>query len=113
MPEAPPPPPEARTVEEFDTTSAEERTAASSSTDTGALLGTDIASLGDPSKPGFWIETPLVSEPGRGRVVLAGTDTSVEVDLLPGDGGSRLSLPAIRVLNVSLTDLPTVEIYAF
>ena len=110
---APPPPASARTVEEFDTTSAADRIEAADSTEGGRLLGTDVASLGDPSEPGFWIASTLVTEAGRGRVVLAGTDTAVEVDLIPGTGGSRLSLPAMRVLGVGLTDLPEVEIYAF
>ncbi len=110
---APPPPATARTVEEFDTTTAQDRAEAAAPSQAGRSLGVDIASLGDPTDPGFWIESTLVTEPGRGRVVLAGTTTSVEVDLIPGEGGSRLSLPALRVLGVALTDLPTVEIYAF
>ncbi len=109
----PPPPLTARTVEEFDTTSEADRAAASAPAGGGRLLGSDIASLGDPTDPGFWIESTLVTEPGRGRVVLAGTSASVEVDLIPGTGGSRMSLPALRVLGVGLTDLPTVEVYAF
>ena len=109
----PPPPPSARTVEEFDTTSAAERQEAATPDQGGTLLGSEITSLGDPTRPGFWLETPLVSEPSRGRVALANGDGSVEVDLLPASAGSRLSLPALRVLNVPLTDLPTVAVYAF
>ncbi|MXQ07797.1 hypothetical protein GQ651_08050 [Alphaproteobacteria bacterium GH1-50] len=110
---APPPPPaNARTVEDFDTTSAEDRAAAATVSADGRLLGSVVASLGDPTRPGFWIETPLVSEAGRGRVALSG-GKSVEVDLIPGAAGSRLSLAALRLLEVPLTDLPTVQVYAF
>lgn len=109
----PPPPPDARTVEEFDTTSTTERAEAITEEDGGQLLGTDIASLGDPARPGFWIETALVSEPGKGRVALPGQDLSVEVELIPSDTGSRLSLATLRVLGVPLTELPSVEVYAF
>ena len=109
----PPPPPSARTVEEFDTTSAEDRAEAAVPDTGGTLLGSEVASLGDPTQPGFWLETALVTEATRGRVALADGNASVEVDLLPADGGSRLSLPALRVLGVPLTDLPTVEVYAF
>ena len=111
---APPPPsPEARTVEEFDTTSAAAREDATSVDSAGTFLGSDIASLGDPTRPGFWIETPLATTPGKGRVTLSGDGGGVEVDLIPSESGSRLSLAAIRLLEVSLTDLPTVDVYAF
>ncbi len=110
---APPPPPGARTVEEFDTTSAAARAEATAVDTAGCFLGSDVASLGDPTRPGFWIETPLVEAPGKGRVTLAGGGGGVEVDLIPSAAGSRLSLAAIRLLGVSLTDLPTVDIYAF
>ncbi len=107
------PPPDARTVEEFDTTSADERAAATSPDASGTFLGSDVASLGDPARPGFWIETPLASAPGKGRVTLSGKGGGVEVDLIPSESGSRLSLAAIRLLEVPLTDLPTVDVYAF
>lgn len=100
---------------EFDTTTAEERVAASASaTDAqGQALGTTIVSLGDPAQPGFWLETTLVSAPGEGRVVYAATGEQVQVDLLPlADGGSRLSLPAMRLLGVPLTELVEVEVFS-
>ena len=68
-PTPPPPSPSARTVEEFDTTSEEDRVAASEPAQGGRLLGSDIASLGNPTDPGFWIESTLVTEPGRGRYI--------------------------------------------
>lgn len=114
---APPPPPAARTEEQFDTTTAEQRAAAADPEPEAGerLLGTTIASLGDPTQPGFWIKTPLVSAPGKGRVVFPGSGKSAEVDLIPIEGepgaGSRLSLAAMRLIEAPLTDLPSVEVY--
>lgn len=116
------PPAGARTVEQFDTTTAEEKAAAAEAakeatkSGEGRLLGQTIASLGDPSDPGIWIKTPLVSKPGRGRVVYPANGKAVELDLIPIDGpktaGSRMSLAALRVIEAPLTDLPTVEVYS-
>jgi hypothetical protein len=108
----------ARTAEEFDTTTpAERRAAAAAPAPAGeARLGVTVASLGDPSAPGFWLETPLVAEVRQGRVLLAATGASVQVELRPIAGaataGSRLSLAALRLLGVGLTDLPEIEVYA-
>ena len=112
---APPPPAAAVTVEQFDTTTEEQRVAAASVEAGGRLLGTTVASLGDPGRAGFWIETDLASAQGRGRIVNTATGADVEVELLPlsGDAGSRVSLAALRVLGIPLTDLPTLEVYAF
>ncbi|MFP7673342.1 hypothetical protein ACG74X_08300 [Marivita sp. S0852] len=110
------PPPMARTVEEFDTTTAEERAAAASA-NTGAerALGSTIVSLGDPARPGFWIETPLVSSPDEGRVVYGETGQSSQVTLIPIDGpetgGSRMSLSAMRLIGVPLTGLVEVQVF--
>jgi len=110
---APPPPPAARTVEQFDTTTEEQRVAASAPPSGGTLLGTTIASLGDPGRPGFWAETDLVSDVTQGRLVFPATGKSVEVELTPAaGGGSRVSLAAMRVLEAPLTDLPVLEVYA-
>ena len=111
------PPVGARTEEQFDTTSAEERAAAASPSAGGeSRLGTTVVSLGDPSRPGFWLETPLVSAEREGRVVFPGTGKSAQVTLSPIDGpataGSRISLAAMRLIEAPLTDLPTVEVYA-
>lgn len=114
---APRPAAAARTVDEFDTTSAEERAAAAAPSEPGgeALLGETVASLGDPSRPGFWLETPLVSAPGKGRVVYPGSGKSAQVDLIPIEGpstaGSRISLAAMRLIEAPLTDLPTVQVF--
>ncbi len=37
--------------------------------------------------------------------------TSVQVDLLPGEGGAQLSLAAFRALGLGLTDLPEVTVF--
>lgn len=110
--EAPPEPPaSARTAEEFDTTTEAQRVAAAEPAAGGSLLGREIVSLGDPTRPGFWIETALVTAPGQGRLVFPETGKSVEVEMIPGTGGARVSLAALRLLDAPLTDLPTVEVY--
>ncbi|SPF80573.1 hypothetical protein [Pseudoprimorskyibacter insulae] len=111
------PPATARTAEQFDTTTKADRDAAAVKPVAGgeAALGLSIASLGDPTRPGFWIETPLVSEAGQGRVVYAPTGKSAQVTLLPIDGpktaGSRLSLAAMRLIGAPLTGLPEVQVF--
>ena len=110
---APPPPAAARTAEQFDTTSAQDRAEATAASSGGARLGTTIASLGSPTDPGIWIETPLVSAPVMGRVEYGGK--SVTLELRPNGkavgAGSQISLAAMRLLGVALTDLPEVTVY--
>jgi hypothetical protein len=111
------PPETARTAEEFDTTTREQREAAAAADTAGdALLGRSVVSLGDPARPGFWIETPLVTSATSGRVVFAGTGQSSQVDLIPIDGpptaGSRMSLAAMRLIGVPLTGLAEVEVFS-
>ncbi len=77
------------------------------------VLGLTVASLGDASRSGMWLETPLVSAEGPGRVV--GPDgRTVAVTLRPTGGaagsGSRLSLQAMQGLGLDLTSLPTVTV---
>lgn len=119
VPQPAPPPPTARTVEQFDTTTAEERAVVlqAAAAPTGArALGTTIASLGDPADPGFWLKTPLVTTEQPGRVEYPAAGTKVAVTLIPIDGpatgGSRLSLPAMRILEAPLTGLPEVTVFA-
>lgn len=106
----------ARTAEEFDTTTPEQRDAATETLASGADrdLGLTIASLGNPAEPGFWLKTPLVSEPGPGRVEFPEKGTSVIVELIPADGergaGSQMSLAAMRLLDAPLTGLPEVRV---
>ena len=109
----------ARTAEQFDTTTAaERRKAASAPVQPGGeqALGETVASLGDPARPGFWLETPLVSASQKGRVLFVDTGKTVQVDLIPIDGpktgGSRLSLAAMRLIGVPLTGLPKVQVFA-
>ncbi|MDG4649938.1 hypothetical protein P6F26_15945 [Roseibacterium sp. SDUM158017] len=79
----------------------------------GRVLGFSVASLGDATIQGMWLETPLVSAEGPGRVV--GPDgRTVVVTLRPSGGapgsGSRLSLQAMQGLGLDLTSLPTVTV---
>ncbi|PIV76778.1 MAG: hypothetical protein COW55_00175 [Rhodobacteraceae bacterium CG17_big_fil_post_rev_8_21_14_2_50_65_11] len=78
-------------------------------------LGTTVASLGDPARPGLWLETPLVSVQTQGRVEAASGATA-EVILYPSGGlpgsGSRISLAAMQALGLRLTDLPTLTVIA-
>ena len=103
----------ARTVEELDTTTDAERDAAAAPGAAGRLLGESVASLGDATRSGFWIETPLAKAEGPGRLVYPDNGRSVEVTLMPSDGGSsRVSLAAMRLLDAPLAGLPTLEVYA-
>ncbi|MBV0890463.1 hypothetical protein KTN05_01180 [Paracoccus sp. Z118] len=78
-------------------------------------LGTTVASLGNAAEPGMWIKTPLVTAPGKGRLVNPATGRAANVDLIPlggpATGGSQVSLPALQALGASLTDLPTIEVW--
>lgn len=108
-----------QTPEQYDTTTAAERVAAAAAPeDAGGekRLGETVASLGDPTKPGFWLETPLVSKPSQGRVHYAGAGKSAQVELIPIEGpataGSRISLAAMRLIDAPLTDLPTLQVFS-
>jgi hypothetical protein len=79
----------------------------------GLILGFAVASLGDASVPGLWMETPLVSAEGPGRVV--GPDgRTVAVTLRPSGGApgttSSLSLQTMQELGLDLSALPTVTV---
>lgn len=114
---APAPRPAAKaTPAQLDTTSAAQKAAAARAPEVSeARLGTTIASLGNPTEGGFWIKTPLVKARGIGRIFNPATGKSAKVDLIPLDGpasgGSQVSLPALQLIGVSLTDLPTIEVY--
>ncbi|PYC48550.1 hypothetical protein DI396_06180 [Litorivita pollutaquae] len=111
------PPASARTVEQFDTTTTQDRAAAVAAPDQGkgVLLGRSVTSLGAPTEAGFWVKTPLVTTRAKGRVTSPQTGNSVQVDLIPlggeATGGSQISLAAMRLLGVALTDLPELDIY--
>ena len=112
---APPPPPAARTAEALDTTTAEQRAAATAApAEQGRVLGRTVVSLGSPTEPGLWLKTPLVDAETQGRVTVPGTERSSLVTLLPLDGpataGSQMSLAAMRLIGLTLTDLTEVEV---
>ena len=95
----PRPPAAARTVEQFDTTSAADKAK---------------ATLGPPAEPGIWLKTPLVNAPTMGRLSYNGKDANVE--LRPSGGsagtGSQISLAAMRLLDIPLTDIAEVTVYS-
>lgn len=108
-----------RTAEDFDTTTEAERVVAVAAAATDAperALGATIATLGDAASPGLWLETPLVSETGPGRLSYAAAGTSVLVELRPSGGapggGSRASLAALRLLEAPLAGLTEIEVFA-
>lgn len=74
-----------------------------------------VAGLGDPARAGMWMETPLVSEQRPARIVVSRTAKAAHVTLIPSGGapsaGSRLSLEAMRVLGLPLTDLVELDVY--
>ena len=113
---APSPRPAARaTPAQLDTTTPEQRVAAAQAPATAETrLGTTVGSLGNPSEGGFWMKTPLVDAPVQGRIVNPATGKSAQVEVRPLSGsgtGSQVSLPALQLLGVPLTDLPTLEVY--
>ncbi len=75
-----------------------------------------IAGLGDPSKPGRWLETPLVAVEINGRVVVPKTGAQAYVTLVPvpgpEGGGSRLSLEAMRALLLPFDELVELDVYS-
>ncbi|WP_194247525.1 D-galactarate dehydratase [Aliiruegeria sabulilitoris] len=115
---APVPAADAQTPEQLDTTTAQERAAAAAAPAviSEVRLGTTIASLGDPTDPGFWAETGLVDQVVMGRLEYPGAGTSVQVELRPSGGspgsGTRVSLPAMRVLQAPLTELPELVVFS-
>ncbi|WP_375263703.1 hypothetical protein [Palleronia sp.] len=74
-------------------------------------LGEVTASLGDVSVPGTWLATSLVSSAQPGRVEVASTGQTAEVELRPATAAATLSPSAMQALGVGLTDIPTVVVY--
>lgn len=110
---APPPVQSELTEGELAEDGAEGVADASEAAGDGLVLGFAVASLGDANVTGLWMETPLVSTEGPGRVV--GPDgRTVAVTLRPSGGapgtGSRLSLQAMQALGIDLSALPTVTV---
>ena len=77
---------------------------------------TTVASLGDPTTPGRWLETPLVDVEFTGRVVVPKTGAQAYITLVPApgpeSGGSRLSLDAMRALLLPFDELVELEVYS-
>ncbi len=72
-----------------------------------------VASLGDPSQSGLWMETPLVDSPQTARVRSPrGTEVTLILRPIGGDtgAGSRLSIDAMRALGLPLTELVEVQV---
>lgn len=105
----------ATTVEEFDTTTTEQRAAATAPVARPEReLGTMVASLGDPTDPGFWAKTSLVGMVQEGRLVYPATNKSVLVELRPLEGAGsngQVSLAALRILGAPLTGLPELVVF--
>lgn len=106
------------TAEDIAPADSSTRAAAVAAGDTASgdsVRGFTVASLGDATQPGLWIETPLV-ERERVVTVVAPNGTTVEVTARPSGGergsGSRLSLAAFQALGMDLTSLPTVTVIA-
>ena len=74
-----------------------------------------VAGLGDPTEPGLWMETPLVTANQTARVRSA-TGAEVTLTLRPIAGeasaGSRLSIDAMRALGAPLTELVELQVSA-
>jgi hypothetical protein len=112
-----PPPAVAEEVAEEEAVEAatgEEAEAPAPSAASGSL-GTTVASLGDPTRPGLWLETPLVSAEAAGTLV-AENGNRIDVTLIPSGGaagsGSRISVAAMQALGLGLTDLATLTVIA-
>ncbi len=77
-------------------------------------LGTTVVSLGAASEPGMWLKTPLVSRERKGRVYYNGLWLAVTLIPIEGEAtaGSRMSLAAMRALEMPLTELSEVRVTA-
>lgn len=72
-------------------------------------LGQEIVSLGDPTDPGLWIKTRLVSAETVGTVrTLDGRSAPVTLRPLDGDGGPQISLAALQRLGLPPAGLAPV-----
>jgi len=102
----------ARTPDQFDTTTAADREAAAAVDAGGQDLGQTTATLGDPTQPGFWLETPLVTEVTQGRISYHGRWISVELrpSGVAAGSGSRISLAAMRLLDAPLTGIIDIRV---
>ena len=96
-----------------DTVEAEPLAPSSPSAPSFRGSATTVASLGDPSLPGLWMETPLVAAEQQ-ALIRTSRNTQVVLTLkpIPGaeSGGSRLSIGAMRALGLPLTELAEVQV---
>ncbi|MGY6411823.1 MAG: hypothetical protein ACXIUV_12480 [Alkalilacustris sp.] len=80
----------------------------------GGVLGSTVASLGDPTEGGAWLATGLVTQAGPGRVTDTATGAQARVELRPSGAapgaGSRLSLAGFQALGLSPAALPRLEV---
>ena len=97
-------------VSVLDQATVDQKVAAALPTTGGTLLGKVTVGLGSPTDPGFWLSSNLVAMPATGRVVTA-SGQSANVELRPSTGGALLSFSAYRVLGLTLTDLPELQVY--
>ena len=78
-------------------------------------LGVTIVALGLLNRDGLWLRTPLVKDEVAGRVIYTKLGNSANLTLLPIAGeagaGSQLSLAAMQVLGIPLTELAEVQVY--
>lgn len=110
----PAPADDAITVDELDTATEEDRIAAATTAPNVAAgsLGVTVASLGDPTAPGFWVETPLVSSETQGRVQSQASGRTVKVTLRPSStGGSRVSLSTLQLLDLDISGLHELVVF--
>lgn len=104
-----------RSADTLDTTTPAERAAATAPRQGGQALGETLAGLGSPTEPGFWLQTGLVQNARPGRVEIPGGG-SVSLELRPSGAapgaGSQISLAALRALEVPLTQLVSLRVFA-
>ena len=104
-----------RKPEALDIATTEERSEATTikAVSNEKSLGIAIAALGNPAETGFWVKSDLVKSPTKGRITDLASGKKVNVDLFPAEtaqSGTQISLSAMRALDVSLIDLPEVQI---
>lgn len=77
-------------------------------------LGNTVVSLGDAAEPGSWLKTPLVAQTRPGKVWYKGRWAAVTLIPIAGESGSgsRMSLQAMQLLSLPLTELTEVEVTA-
>ncbi|KAB7616304.1 hypothetical protein F9L33_06010 [Amylibacter sp. SFDW26] len=78
-------------------------------------LGKTVISLGLLDQTGFWLQTPLVSAEAEGRVLYAGTGKTANVRLIPNGApsgsGSQMSIAAMQLLGIAISDLVEVQVF--